>query len=114
MGLGLLPKFPYRLNHGGSVSLEVLTDQDECDPSLVWLKKQLLPQLHKWIFSHHDKDESEASDTCLPKASHTLISTEKYAHLYQDLKNKYGQQMVKVSIYFFGNNVLSLHAAFLP
>lgn len=94
-GMSLVPKFPYKLCHRENVTLEVLSGQDESEPSLIWLKQQLLPQLQKWGRSQ-PVDDSEGCNTGLPRESHTLISAEKYAQVYQTLKEKYGQQMVKI------------------
>lgn len=95
-GVCLVPKFPYKLVFKSSISLQVPANQDIADPSLLWIKNNLLPQLNKWSLSHNVKDEAESSDFGLALKSHGLISTEKYAEVYQTLKAKYGQQMVKV------------------
>ncbi|KAK3919624.1 putative tRNA (uracil-O(2)-)-methyltransferase [Frankliniella fusca] len=97
-GVSLLPKFPYRLRYDNAkINLELLFDQAISDPSVMWLRSHLLPQLRKWASSHRVHDTAfEKSDTVLPFKSHGLISTEKYAEVYQNLKAKYGQQMVKM------------------
>lgn len=97
-GVSLVPKFPYRLHYdSANINLELLHDQDISDPSVLWLKSHLLPQLQKWASSHRDhNDDSDNSDVVLPVKSHGLISAEKYVELYQTLKAKYGQQMVKI------------------
>lgn len=103
-GPNLLPKFPYKLCHKAGITLEVPCSLEATDPSLVWLKKYLLPQLNKWALAQNIKDSSESCETGLPLKSHALISTEKYAEVYQKLKTKYGRQMVKVLV---DNNALS-------
>lgn len=95
-GLSLLPKFPYKLWHKTGVTLGVPSSLKITDPSLVWLKKCLLPQLQKWALAQNIEDGSESVETGLPTKSHALISTEKYAEVYQNLKSKYGREMVKI------------------
>lgn len=95
-GTSLLPKFPYRLKHDSNISIEVPRNQENSDPSLMWLKNNLLPQLQKWASSFTVKNDSDSLGIGHPLKSHGLICNEKYTEVYQNLKMKYGQQIVKV------------------
>jgi tRNASer (uridine44-2'-O)-methyltransferase len=55
-------------------------------PSIKWMKDQLLPKLKKWA----ENPEKQS------KGSLRLISLERYTLLYQELKEKYGHDLVKV------------------
>ncbi|XP_076670059.1 putative tRNA (uracil-O(2)-)-methyltransferase isoform X1 [Andrena cerasifolii] len=59
-----------------------------CDPSVEWLKKKLFPSISRWM-------KSETRCTSAPLSSLSLVSPEKYARLYCELKEKYGPELVK-------------------
>jgi hypothetical protein len=57
-----------------------------------WLRKKLFPRLVKWIVLDH----SPSSE--IPDASLCLVELNEYNEKYQELKKKYGPEMVKVKI----------------
>jgi len=89
----VLPAIPYLISwRSSTLLLEVFTKQEDTDPSLLWLSSQLLPRLEKWALKAQvSKDSPELSIQSL-----SLVNKEKYNTLYQTLKKKYGQEMVKV------------------
>ena len=59
-----------------------------CDPSVEWLEKKLFPSISRWM-------KSETRCTSAPLSSLSLVSPEKYARLYCELKEKYGPELMK-------------------
>lgn len=86
-------KWPYILEHNlesQRISLRVQVEENlGQDPSVKWLKEQFFPRFVKWT------DMENPSDA-LTSGSLNLVSVEKYAALYNDLKKKYGTEMVKI------------------
>lgn len=86
-------KWPYRIEHDAksrTVSLHVYGEEDFSENSSVkWLKEQFFPRFLKWA-------NAENLVGGLISGSLNLIPVEKYAILYNELKIKYGAEMVKV------------------
>lgn len=55
-----------------------------------WLRTKLFPRLIKWIVLEHNPSSA------LPEASLNLVDLNEYNEKYQELKKKYGPQMVEV------------------
>ncbi|XP_053998893.1 probable tRNA (uracil-O(2)-)-methyltransferase [Hylaeus anthracinus] len=73
----------------GCTSVSVYQSKNaEHDPSMEWLEKKLFPCMLKWM-----KSETKSNSVRLPSLS--LVSTEKYATLYCDLKEKYSAKLIK-------------------
>lgn len=62
-------------------------------PNEQWLQYCLLPKFTKWWTSFADDTESSERIESL-----SLINIEEYNQLYNELKDKYGIDMVKVSL----------------
>lgn len=83
--------FIYKIHYEkeGIISMFIKeVDDDDSHESIVWLNKKLFPRLMKWI-----KNEQIKNSFIINSLS--LVSSEKYAKLYNELKIKYGAAMVK-------------------
>ncbi|XP_043265069.1 probable tRNA (uracil-O(2)-)-methyltransferase [Colletes gigas] len=60
----------------------------EDDPSMEWLEKKLFPCMLKWM-------KSEPKPNSVRLSSLSLVSTEKYATLYCELKERYSSELIK-------------------
>ncbi|XP_015591327.1 probable tRNA (uracil-O(2)-)-methyltransferase isoform X1 [Cephus cinctus] len=88
--LGL--KWPYRIQFEdiGYISININNSENvENEQSIKWLKEQLFTRLIKWMMSTLPCNSVRV-------ISLNLISSEKYMTLYNNLKKKYGTQMVKI------------------
>lgn len=65
---------------------------DKTSKSFIWLAETVLPQIVKWA-------EESSESLQHNQASLSLVSNEKYYSKYNELKSKYGKEMVKVSYY---------------
>lgn len=73
-----------------TVSLHIGGERNvDNNPSVKWLREQFFPRFVKWT-------DGENLSNGLTSGSLNLISVEKYAILYNELKKKYGTEMVKV------------------
>ncbi len=61
-------------------------------PTLEWLKAVLLPKVCQW--SEENKGKSLSSGR-----GKSLVPLSRYSQLYRELKSKYGELLVKVTIY---------------
>ena len=80
-----------RLNVILSIVLKIRDEVDRglgTQMSVKWLKEHLLVKLSKW---------SEEKDLNTENTSLKLVCVHKYSVLYQHLKTKYGQELVKVA-----------------
>lgn len=59
------------------------------NPCIQWLKDKLYPSLMKWMLSDNDEKNS------FVKGSLNLIGVDKYCVLYNNLKKKYGLELVE-------------------
>lgn len=86
------PNTTYKIQHHeyGSTYINIHKSEDQYyDSSCDWLKSKFFPRLIKWMMNE--------SDNVSPKISSlSLVSAEKYTLLYNQLKEKYGTEMVKV------------------
>ncbi|XP_077995861.1 putative tRNA (uracil-O(2)-)-methyltransferase [Glandiceps talaboti] len=57
------------------------------NPTSCWLLQQLIPKLVRWM---------EVSDPSTPVSNKSVLDIEKYTTLYQQLKQKYGPDMIRV------------------
>ncbi|XP_014211766.1 probable tRNA (uracil-O(2)-)-methyltransferase [Copidosoma floridanum] len=82
---------PYQIKYeSNNVSIGVKNfNQWNESENLLWLKTFLFPKLFKWI-------ENEDPNKSLVCGSLKLVSSEKYTNLYNNLKRKYGTEMVKI------------------
>lgn len=87
----LCPHFSYTIQLNNSHILLTATT-DENSKSFKWLSNTLLPQLIKW--GTESKSHSTKSNMC--NESLSLVSQTKYYEKYNDLKVKYGKEMVKI------------------
>ncbi|CAH2086191.1 unnamed protein product [Euphydryas editha] len=89
MKQNLCPTFPYSFSlRDGLLILDSLSDKSS--QSYQWLKSTVLPQVIKW------STEISSNQTHLCNESLTLVSNENYYTKYNDLKLKYGKEMVKI------------------
>ncbi|XP_042207028.1 probable tRNA (uracil-O(2)-)-methyltransferase [Homarus americanus] len=76
------------------ISLSYFTDKDgsslEGETNIVWVQKNVLPKLMKWT------GEVDEDGTVENKGSLRLVDVQEYNQLYQKLKIKYGQSLVKI------------------
>ncbi|XP_017879984.1 probable tRNA (uracil-O(2)-)-methyltransferase [Ceratina calcarata] len=85
------PRMPFMLQQepNGHISVSVYQLENiRKDSSIDWLEKKLLPSISKWA-------KSEKKITSMPLSSLNLISAEKYAKLYCELKEKYGKRLIE-------------------
>lgn len=67
---------------------------------VTWMKNVFLPKISKWIVSMEPDDKERKKSAFDTVQSISLISLTEYNQLYNDLKVKYGEHMVKVGIVF--------------
>ncbi|XP_076167162.1 putative tRNA (uracil-O(2)-)-methyltransferase [Ptiloglossa arizonensis] len=85
------PRMAYMIQQekDGYTSVNVYQSKNtEHDPSMEWLEKKLFPSMLKWMIS-------ESKPNSLRLSSLSLVSTEKYAKLYCELKEKYSAKLIK-------------------
>ncbi|OXU26629.1 hypothetical protein TSAR_012427 [Trichomalopsis sarcophagae] len=89
--LSLSFEYPFQIRlENNQVSIRVQNlNQWNNSGNLLWLKNHFFPKLLKWI-------ENEGPKNSLVSGSLKLISSEKYTDLYNNLKLKYGTEMVKI------------------
>ncbi|XP_031629782.1 probable tRNA (uracil-O(2)-)-methyltransferase [Contarinia nasturtii] len=61
-----------------------------------WIKNVFFPKILKWITSMNDRYEDRQKSAIDGVESHSLINSSEYNELYNDLKAKYGENMVKI------------------
>lgn len=87
--LGLRMPFMMQQEASGHISIYVhKSEKNENNSSVDWLEKKLLPSITKWA-----KTKKNITSMALPSLK--LISAEKYARLYCELKEKYGKRLVE-------------------
>jgi hypothetical protein len=79
------------------IVLVVNNDNRASISSVDWIKKQLFPKIIKWAETAVTEDRSNR----LVTSSLNLVNIAKYNKLYQQLKKKYGLQMVQVKLCLF-------------
>lgn len=84
------PPFQYKIElmNSGHMRIVIETFEDAETSSAAWLADKLFSKLITWACNY---DPSFATPPSL-----TLISVDKYSMLYKQLKDKYGQKMIKV------------------
>ncbi|KAJ8722521.1 hypothetical protein PYW07_003701 [Mythimna separata] len=87
----LCPDFSYTIELKNS-HIVLNANQDESSKSYNWLVNTLLPQLIKW--GSETTNHKTKSKLC--NESLSLVSQTKYYEKYNDLKLKYGKEMVKI------------------
>lgn len=85
--LGFL--YPYKICYENNEMFISVEKRDENNSSLEWIKKQLFPRLIKWM------NDNEMKNSFI-NGSLNLVSVDKYAELYSQLKEKYGVEIVKI------------------
>ncbi|KAG7168282.1 putative tRNA (uracil-O(2)-)-methyltransferase-like 2 [Homarus americanus] len=92
----VIPRVNYFLLYQDRISLSYFTDKDgsslEGEANIVWVQKNVLPKLMKWT------GEVDEDGTVENKGSLRLVDVQEYNQLYQKLKIKYGQSLVKVEV----------------
>lgn len=99
--------FSYKatLTSDNLISIEVIGDESD-KKVFTWIKHCLLPKLVKWC----DQEVSEENQGIVSNVqSLSLVDIEEYNDLYNELKMKYGLEMVKVSIEHESNFSRFLH-----
>lgn len=85
-------QFPYRLQLiEDNVILSIGMSQEEAqkDRNVQWMKNEVFTKFQSWM----KEDEKKNS---LVKSSLSLISVDRYATVYNDLKTKYGEEIIKI------------------
>jgi hypothetical protein len=91
----LTPNFSYSFCYNEEKSEIVLVVNNENRASISsvdWIKKQLFPKIIKWA----ETAVIDGRSNRLVTSSLNLVNIAKYNKLYQQLKKKYGLQMVQV------------------
>lgn len=91
----LTPNFPYSfcyVEENSEIVLAVMNEKSACISSVDWIRGQLFPKVVKWAETAGTEDKSNRFVT----SSLNLVNIVKYNKLYQQLKKKYGLQMVQV------------------
>lgn len=91
----LIPCFPYSfcyLEDKREIHLKYRIEDKIESSSKAWLKEQLFPKFIKWA----ESTKTNNDDSGLVTSSLSLINIIKYNQLYQQLKKKYGPEMVKI------------------
>lgn len=63
-----------------------------------WIKHVFMPKISKWMVSMEDACEDRKKSAFDAIESLSLINLTEYNQLYNDLKVKYGEHMVKVRV----------------
>ncbi|XP_032513378.2 probable tRNA (uracil-O(2)-)-methyltransferase isoform X1 [Danaus plexippus] len=84
----LCPTFPYTFCNENDI---ILRSSDTDSKSYMWLKETVLPQVIKWS---NELINDNARNFC--NESLALVSNDKYYLKYNDLKLKYGKNLVKI------------------
>uniref|UniRef100_A0A2A4KBC0 tRNA (uracil-O(2)-)-methyltransferase n=1 Tax=Heliothis virescens TaxID=7102 RepID=A0A2A4KBC0_HELVI len=92
LGQKLCPDFSYRIFLSDN-QITLTAESAETSKSYKWLANTLLPQLIKWG-TNSINDEAKSNVICSESLS--LVSQTKYYEKYNDLKIKYGKEMVKI------------------
>ncbi|KAJ0180691.1 hypothetical protein K1T71_004095 [Dendrolimus kikuchii] len=87
----LIPEFPYSLQLQDDIIL-LCASCDATSSSYIWLKNTLVPQFLKWS----EQSESSVARQSFCTESLVLVSKEDYYKKYNELKLKYGKDMVKI------------------
>lgn len=66
-----------------------------------WIKRIILPKLSKWMMSMDENYDKKSTADFSSIESLSLINISEYNELYNALKVKYGEHMVKVSSIYF-------------
>jgi len=91
----LTPNFPYSfcyVEENSEIILAVMNEKNACISNVDWIKGHLFPKIIKWAETAGTEDKSSR----LVTSSLNLVNIVKYNKLYQQLKKKYGPQMVQV------------------
>lgn len=81
-----------------SVMAPNVIDDDNSTRQKTWIKHIFIPKISKWIVSM-DVDYEDGKKTAFDTVeSLSLINLTEYNLLYNELKMKYGEYMVKVSV----------------
>lgn len=90
---GAEPPYCVRLIDDGSICIEYPVNAGESNNSS-WLEKCFHPRFVKWCLSFVDDDDEQNGSA--RTESLALVDLEEYNQLYNELKEKYGLDMVKV------------------
>jgi hypothetical protein len=96
----LTPNFTYSFWYSeekSEIVLLISNDNRASISSVDWIKNQLFPKIIKWAETAVIEDRSNRLIT----SSLNLVNIAKYNKLYQQLKKKYGLQMVQVRYMLF-------------
>lgn len=110
----LSPKTPYcckltQHSKGSALEFGVWSDgKTQEEGAETWLRTKLFPRLVKWIVLEHNPSST------IPDSSLCLVDLNDYNEKYQQLKTKYGAEMVKVSIEIFLYECLRHYCTVLP
>lgn len=72
-------------------------DSDSLARQCGWVKYSLLPKIFKWMTSTENEKQDQAKCEFENVGSLTQLNLEAYIELYNELKVKYGEHMVKVN-----------------
>lgn len=98
---GFIKKFIVQLNHnengGAEMNIKVPNEDNEnFSRQLTWLTGVFMPKISKWLISVEQDDNDRQKSAFSTLESLSLINLTEYNQLYNDLKVKYGENMVKV------------------
>lgn len=82
-------QYPYRICYENNQIIISVEKKYENNFNFDWIKKQLFPRLIKWM------NDSEMKNSFI-NGSLNLVSNNRYATLYNQLKEKYGAEIVKI------------------
>lgn len=98
---------PYAIRH----TIDSIVADTECanvigSPNNNWVERCLLPRIIKWSGSFQNDNSIAGTETSRVE-SLGLIDLEEYNELYNELKLKYGLDMVKVDIQYFKTSIIT-------
>lgn len=99
---GFLKRFKMKLNDTGNGSTEMFVnvskeDANNFERQSTWIKDIFIPKILKWTVSIEDHEMKTEKCEFNSIESLSLINISEYNQLYNDLKVKYGEHMVKVN-----------------
>lgn len=95
----------------GAINAEFLassTADEHFTRQFNWLKSIFAPKIAKWNISMQSNDNAKPKSAFDAVESLTMINLSEYNQLYNELKVKYGERMVKVFLF------LRIHLLVLP
>lgn len=109
---GFIKKFAIQLNdhEDGTSNMNVVAPNDADENftrQLNWINSIFMPKISKWIISMDEQYADKPKSVFESIESLSLVNLTEYNQLYNDLKVKYGEHMVKVCIFHLFIEVFS-------